>query len=79
MPEVRFEFAGSAVSYQSRVDANGKDFDKWRGRVRGGINAPKVSIPLDGKVPLGDKGGCIPPCSWDKGFSPAEGTLLGSG
>ncbi len=24
------------------------------------IYAPKVSIPLDGKVPLGDKGGVAP-------------------
>ena len=60
------------VSYRSRVDRNGTDFDKLRRCVRGGICAPK-------EVPFGDKGGCIPPCSWDKGFSPAGDTLLGSG
>jgi len=37
--------ADELLSYQSRVDGNGKDFDKWRGRVRGGINAPK-EVPL---------------------------------
>src|SRR5450759_5066260 len=47
--------------------------------MRGGIYAPKVSIPLEGKVPLRDKGGRAPPRSWDKGFSPAGGTLFASG
>ena len=28
---------------------------------------------------MGDKGGCIPPCSWDMGLSPAGDTLFGSG
>ena len=42
---------------------------------RGGIYAPKVSIPLEGKVPLGDKGG-TPPCSWDKAFPPPETLCL---
>ena len=57
------EMASALVSYQSSVDRNGTDFNKWRGCIRGGIN----------------KGGCIPPCSWEKGFSSAGDTLLGSG
>ena len=47
-------------------------------RVCGGIYVPKVSIPLEGKVPLGDKGGCIPPCSCDNSLSLAGDTLFGS-
>jgi len=46
------QLSAALISYQSRVDRNGTDFDKWRGYIRGGINAPKVSIPLEGKVPL---------------------------
>ena len=45
--------------------------------MRGGIcapkeiplrDAPKVSIPIDGEVPLVDKGACISPCSLNEGF-----------
>ena len=50
----------------AQISINGDDASA------GGIYAPK-------EVPFGDKGGCIPPCSLDKGFSSAGDTLLGSG
>jgi len=38
--------ADELLPYQSRVDGNGKDFDKWRGRVRGGISKGGMHPPL---------------------------------
>ena len=44
----------------------------------GGLTPRRSRSPWRGKSPRGTRG-CTPPCSWDKGFSLAGGTLLDSG